>query len=491
MSFFLEHSDFSLIPDPDHPTQWRGVAKTQEGLKSLLALWGAPQEDPGHPLCVFSWSPTQEALDALSTHFPDTTVRPLDEADHPAVWDTQKTQAWLTRPENGTTITLTVPKGTSKTKTEPLYARVDACGNDVILTWREHTLSTKIATEGAHRAAFLWEGHAQLRVPSFLTTFRFSGEDAQRLRDLMCSVFDIIDMKMPSELKKAYFTARNSLPVSAFFFETHPPYLHPLFVRTVRAFFETEAVPTNMPFLTVAQRDHFREIARTYDEETQRAAWSRAYKNRVPDEGMALISPQAAVEKGLTSVFRCKKPMGENVLGWVFSHALKHRNAVFFDEVRCAHVTHKGEKHTLNSVRPKMAEPWSTVYSVWDRAEGLRLWNEGAQKGGAPKSALQNEGVTRWVAGMMACAFPFRCPVSDIAGPFATAALEDPLFLSAVAHVTPQALAPYGYRGQGAFFERLAHSLGEAHPSWQSVYERHLLGALLCPPSRNDTLCAP
>jgi hypothetical protein len=70
--FSLNHSDFSLIPDPDNPTHWRGVAQTQEGIKTLLALWGTPQDDPGHSLCVFSWRPTCDALEALRAHFPAT-----------------------------------------------------------------------------------------------------------------------------------------------------------------------------------------------------------------------------------------------------------------------------------------------------------------------------------------------------------------------------------------------------------------------------------
>jgi hypothetical protein len=120
--FYLDHPDFSLMPPPDEGYHthangvggfnsesnsnggfWRGVAKTQEGIKTLLALWGTPLDDPGHPLCLFSWSPTKEALVALHTHFSDAVATPfLTPTAHRTLWENQKTKAWLSTPDVGT-----------------------------------------------------------------------------------------------------------------------------------------------------------------------------------------------------------------------------------------------------------------------------------------------------------------------------------------------------------------------------------------------------
>jgi hypothetical protein len=77
---YLEHSDFSLIPDPNTPTKWRGVAKNAQGIRALLALEARPLDDPQYPMALFEWFAHPPAVHALQQHAKDAHVRPFLEA---------------------------------------------------------------------------------------------------------------------------------------------------------------------------------------------------------------------------------------------------------------------------------------------------------------------------------------------------------------------------------------------------------------------------
>jgi hypothetical protein len=317
--FYLDHPDFTLIPPLDEgnhkggqtphsnsesnsngglpesksnfqdaTASWLGVAKTQEGITALLALRGTPLDDPEHPLCLFSWEPTQDALEALHAQAKEATFVSLSNPEaHRAQWAAHGNTAWLTRPEHGTVITLAVPKdiiamstltasngaslslpvykGASPTETEPLHVCVNHTGEGSELVFTRHDRKVRIhrnLNEMPHLRSFLWEKGTTLGVPPF-PAFCFSREDAQRLRTVMLSSFDRRALAPPPVFEKAYFAALT----------------HAFFVRNVRAFFENQASMPRAPgtFGTKWLTD-FRAIAKTYDSATQRAAWSWAHK---------------------------------------------------------------------------------------------------------------------------------------------------------------------------------------------------------------------
>jgi hypothetical protein len=297
--YCFHHPDFSLLPNPDDPTTYRGVAKTQEGIKALLAVWGTPKDDPDRPLCVFSWVPTLNAVDALKAHFPDVTIHPLEspsdqapfqkprlrdhlkarfcalwplEARHPkssqetvswealknrgflmssvsleaaqhrALWDAQKDRAWLKAPPKGAVFHYDVLSlGVDLAPREKVTLTVTGNFPPRI----DYEKASFVPTHDSDGGASYWEEGAApcfwLEKGSERFVVVMNEHTAARFR------YDVLSCALPEKegavfgagslLKEAYRSARTRLPGTVLP-DRVPPWCVPHFVRTAQGFFE-------------------------------------------------------------------------------------------------------------------------------------------------------------------------------------------------------------------------------------------------------------
>jgi hypothetical protein len=493
--FYLDHPDFTLIPPrPDvvlarkrdghaNAGAWRGVAKTQEGFYALLALWGTPQDDPDHPLCVFSWQPTPEALEALRPFYTTTQAIPFPhEADHRAQWQAQKNEAWLTPfPAGLYPFDVDVPhKGKGV-----LWAHCPGPNADPVLSLTLEGSTVSRFQEGAfrdlslHDALFAPKTHtASVEVMMFDTDFTprryvpislILADPAAFGAWAKATLPARLLLPWQTTLGQAYATARTGEVKASFFGET-APWARPMFERTVRAFFENTdptVVFDGLRNLPGALFSRFRAIARTYDLDTQRRAWRQTFQHKTTsDDLFVMTAPHLAAEKVIASVFKRKRPLSCVVMWSPLRHALESEDTLFFEGLRNATVTHKGV-HTLAHVREALCrfeEGWKDVYRLWDRFEGFQKWTAQA----SPEEA--HAGLVQYVASLVSMEAPFSKKAT--LSPSMRAAFEDPRFLTALENTS--------------FWTRLENA-PTRHPEWESLLEQRLLQGMTNPRSSSTS----
>jgi hypothetical protein len=434
MSFFLDHPDFSLIPDPCGLWSWRGVAKTRHGLNALLTVWATPKDDPKHPLCVFSWQPTVDALEALHTHFPETHVRPIKGLlEHRAVSEAQNATAWVSAVSTPTQTPFWVHDGHA---------------------WQTHTVCSTpsvfppVFLDGqgqpiAWDALVLWgldsEDHVYLEQGPHAASWCFrTEEDADRFRQAVLACVRTPHHRarcLPLDWRAAYEHQTTR------FWRTTEPWSDPTFDRTVHAFFdETTPTPWGVYQVETARFNRFRAIARTYSISTQRAAWHRAHPDGARGTEAALMGyagPRFLAEKAQEGDAHATRALSE-----ALHEALKKGDDVVFEEVKEA-LLHAPE--------------WKTP--EWDRYWGFRAQDTA-------------EGLLRFEASFLAQNGVFAGPLCKALSPSMVSAFEDRAFL--------EALSP-------TFWEHI-EGTSCRHPEWEALVEKKALMGLLAPPSKTPGL---
>jgi hypothetical protein len=506
--FSLEHSDFSLIPDPDAPTQWRGVAKTQEGIKALLALWATPLDDPGHPLCVFSWQPTPDALSALHTHCPEVVVRPLDPCEHRALWATQNATAafsWPLAPvafsvqregkKNKDTLLGPSSKEILLELSSPFHIKGDI--------WRfKRTPSVRWE---AYYATAATKGHPwflKSRIPDakkrpgkdMETKVTFEHPQEEALFDMMRRTWDDCTQFLSEKGGIAYRYAKKGplvlvLNASEITRNADPetPFFQPLRLRLYRAFFDFESVPLSFFSLSVQDVHRldiplFQAIEKTVSPQAQKTAFLRAHPDQVASwERQPYWAARVWAQK---EALRFESPLAPQKdctnakeLALLFQACLKKDDTFFFDELArvrtdtgatwdaqrgCTTLHERNEPFTH-------VEDWKTVFALWDVQQGLTLWQKNPDgpkaltaldKGAQALRALYTPGRTSWAA-LLNTPLAFQTPLNEALGPRVAKGLEDPAFLSALHRV--------------GFWDLMAAQHCGAHPQWQALHERALL----------------
>jgi hypothetical protein len=486
--FYLEHSDFSILPDPDDPTHWRGVAQTQEGIKTLLALWGTPQDDPEHPLCVFSWSPVPEALVALKTHFPATGVTPfLNATAHRALWDAQKATAWLTCPCPDTPMEMRfdvavhsargVQKGGLWAHWRPQEAPLWALRV-------EDTVPIKV--DLLPGSSFFWptplDNDTLTLVARDVHSVSFEANEAARFRIAVLSRAPLEDIPFPSSLKDAYDDAQAKDLSRRQFKRGTTAWSQPFFERTVRAFFDAEtpdALPQRLENIAVSQYPRLREIAQDYPLDAQRRAWRGAWLTETDMTPLVYALPRVAAEEVIAcalSVRDAKKPAlsCDDVWAWLceafrLCDAFKTESSFFVDEWRHATVSDHGRTYTFEDVRTTLCGPlfaqergWRSVYALLDRHAGLQKAMETHRD---PDE--RHEGRLQLARSFLVDdqkGFEVGFQSDSLWNPLMQRAFEDPAFLT-------------GLESTG-FWETLK-SAPNRHPVWEALLERQMLSGLL------------
>jgi hypothetical protein len=454
MSFFLEHPDFSLVPNPDTPATWRGVAKTQEGIKTLLALWGVPSEDPDHPFCVFSWTPTPCALKALHAHAPETQALPCVSPCAP--WEAQKDRAWLTAPSAPFVFRCPVIAETPWGN-EPGFLDVhgtpglfDNGRAPPLLFWeRPDGARSDCGLFGGTTAVFLWDTEKS-RLMTSQCDFQLSPSSGKALRAAILSCVQDphpTGRWFPTLLGTAYACAGTQAPASDFFSET-APWAQPLFERTVRAFFEREeGASSKSPWrITPAHYREVRAIAQEYDLAQQTAAWGRI---------RGLYSVEACVCSPVAHVHALLGTLGDhdhsndrlnrNPLKKGVHWALMTEDTAFFEAL--ASVSDKdSQPFDVRSLLPEETQ------AQWDRHWGFRARDT-------------SEGLLRFAASLGETAW--KAPMSQSLSPAMRREMNDPAFLGALART--------GFWG-------CLEKASDRHPEWEALLERHLLQTLTAKP---------
>jgi hypothetical protein len=462
--FSLEHPDFSLIPHPDDPTQWRGVAKTQEGIKSLLALWGTPKDDPEHPLCVFSWHPTPNALSALRTHFSDITVRPLDEADHRIVWDTQKTQAWLTPLRETHTFTLSVISQIAPEK------GVQPCKVSVHLNGECEMTLNGVTTPLRSDPFFFWEKDNLFQHQN---TVVIPAKADEVRRAVIAGSAGVHHPERKSgfwghPLEQAYRFAKTGMwphgwtpgHVSSISFDWNAePWAAPFFTHCVHAYMTSENTTLAelegsakeayeaLCFMSAKWHPLFRTVMQSLPIETQKEKW---FENASEFEaGLWFACPRSGIETALDNPRQCSGYEARTA----FQTAVQSDDRFFFDTLKDVFdVFNRRRSEAFSVLDDKDKTPWQDIYRLWSLFEGFREHHTEA-------------GMSRFVGALVDEDRPFQA--SLVLSPSMVRAFEDPAFLKRL--------------DTTVFWKRLEDA-PHRHPTWEALLEQSLLSGLTKPP---------
>jgi hypothetical protein len=470
MSFFLDHRDFSLIPDPRDLTQWRGVAHTFEGVKALLALWGTPQDDPEHPLRVFSWSPTSDALEALHTTYPDVAVRALgDPRTHWARWETQKAPPEPTGPRCFSVIK-TGRTQTNDTLVFPPCAH-EGGGEPPFFFQNEPTVVYSLGSVNP----FFWESASSQQEPIFFkkqdTTDGYLGVNVTLIHPheeaaLRACVFQ----RLAHGLEPKQDPFLGSHDIAQVFLGTREGQLcetlwsqeafcTPMHTRVYRAFFEhPETLRAHPPALNVPV---FRRVAHTYSEAIQREAFLRNIEKRNAEFAYTMafweITPRLAAQTWLDQ--GGASALEKNLSSWhpdcvqaferLFKHLFKKDDRFFFEALDSAR-TPLGDR--WDTPRPLAPHPLQTVFHIVDLYRGFSQW--------------KTDGAQAFVAAVCEGASltgGFQKSRHESLTPPMVAAFDDPEFLKAL--------------DDTVFWTTLEKAVAR-HPEWEALLERHLLQTL-------------
>jgi hypothetical protein len=533
--FYLDHPDFTLIPpldEGDHKegqaphsnsesngggnsnsesnfqdatASWRGVAKTQEGVFALLALWGTPQDDPDHPLSVFSWQPTPKALLALRTHFSTSTVCPLrDPLAHRQLWEAALSTAWLTVPPKDTPLSFQVTDDTGR----PLNRRLILVNRGTFppdVRWSDTGDPPTVTPD-------FWE---PLMKPPFGIQVghdvRIAPDDTDRFVRTVGACRPLGDM---------HFATLEGPSGNAFFLDYRlartgevfctldgwwdlPPWHEPLFERTARAFFErpgTVRVGTLPPesgllsqrpyalaadtlkgFTALLKRA--RAIANEYSLSVQEKAFEQAFLND-PAGHYALIHPQKGVECLLKRESGAPIPLHGlySRLENAFTMALHDDDRAFFEAVSHAHI---------QGASPDDAPVWAQDRLEWGRKRD-RADPQGEGVAGTAWSAMAclfdramgffqkdtHEGIASFARSFEGASQKdvFAAPRWASLSPGMIDAFEDPAFM--------RALEDTGFWGT-------LEKAPKRHPEWEALLERWALSALGRPCDLSFTSSSP
>jgi hypothetical protein len=471
--FSLEHSDFSLVSNPDHPDPWRGVAHTQEGIKTLLALWGVPQNDPSHPLCVFSWSPCPEALDALKTHCPDACVRAFENRrSHQDAWDTQKKNAWLIRSENPEPLGFPCQcVDAHSTHTGSLWVSPAPDGGfPPRIEWvspKGRQPLTVFKKKDPHRfvspaAVFFWE-------PDTLSSLGTQGKTpmrfmfatpalAQRFRQTVLSwatLDTLLAVFGASWIGEAYCYPPTPR-VSRDFVSTDAPWGVPTQIARMKAFFTRRVRAQNPMNVPESQWSLFRAQAQAFSVRAQKNAWKTELDGFPASVLPWKVSPQACTEHLMAWLMTPGRPSddfdvrlrvrlgGEKAV----RSALREGDAFLLDAVNCA-----------RSAAPERDFLWETplktMGALVDRHAGFVQWAHATQKTEA------QDGVARWARTWAPT--DMAGAVEDETSPDMRSALENPAFLAAL---------------ENTGFWDTVESAPKRHPTWEAMWERQMLSGI-------------
>jgi hypothetical protein len=469
---YFDHPDFSILTDPEAPSHWRGVAKTQKGIKALLALWGSPLDDPGHPLCLFSWQPTSEALAALNTAFSDAVAIPfLNTTEHRTVWDAQKSTAWLSKTDAPATMTVDVidtgPPAPMKAvprvwpleaPTFPLTVKMDDTAYRCEGPRNEWRVDTYYSAKG-----FLWGDH-EGEYGLFSRQFRIPDpEKAKALRKALMSSGAPHCLLENTLLGCAYFGAKEGFkhwpPVSlrtAYmdfrFNDRLEPWEVPLFVQAVRAFVDAPETPV--------LRDAFRVFSPYWA-----SLFNRTLSDCAPEALDALCYADVSEEVHVALWEVCPLSVLRAALDEGFfvneEHALGVIEASFFSDDRVFLSRLRDVDWERGRGRLDQTTEGGALYRLWDRFEGFEARDT-------------PDGLERFASSFVK--EDFERPFLEMGPPRVKAFLEDPTFWEGVKTTD--------------FWERLSCT-PDAHPQWQAVHERFLLSDLLMTPkARGSCLSA-
>jgi hypothetical protein len=474
MSFFLEHSDFSILPDPKDPTQWRGVAKNKKGIEALLALWGTPLDDPVYPLCVFSWQPTPAALAALKAHFPDTKAyhAPFTSQYH-ETWLLQKDGAWLTWPSKPPSFSV---QREGKKNKDTLVCVDGFSHHDGGAIWTfKRTPTARLNAFNRMHHNLTGEGWRLESPEAKRVTITFHCEQEEDAFKGLVETWRSICGVQNGPLGNAYASAKHAkdglwVISREDAYAGDSPTFAPMNERLFRAFFEQRvSFPlfsddrTDFP-ITVRSLSLFRAVAHTYPIETQKAAFLRELNARefIPHREKDLdilfwcVSPRAAAEQWADNKghYDCSLMYDTalNALHRTIRQCFLEEDAFFFDELARA-TTSQGV--AWDAVRPPHDEPeWAAIFRVWDIQQGFSQWQN------APLSDEGAQGLRRCV---FALCEETQQPMSSVLSPTMRAAFDDPAFLAA--------LDDTGFWGA-------LEKASTRHPEWEALLERHLLQTL-------------
>jgi hypothetical protein len=465
--FYLEHPDFSLIPDPDDPTQWRGVAKTRQGLLMLPSLWSRPQPDPDHPLCVFSWQPTPTAQSALVRHAPTACAVPLvSQEAHRTVWEAQRATAVLRTPTEAVCVPCCI-EGRED------VLRIAPCGQKSVLESRpEDTLYWALAedpealwNDPVHRpwTQNVWVPWAQeMWDHSEQQTLEMAPEAAERVRQHVLasgavwqdSAFETTKTHQASLMWAFGLTDQQVHPFTAL------PFQEPQVAAGLCAFFEGRS--PECLYAPEAQHAPFlRSLVAAIPLETQIASLRAAFQTKnIPtwlDSGVWSVAPRAAAQVCLEQVVLSKQrtPLKRGDLDEWVTEAMREGDTGFFDEVAKATVTpKKGPPLTffspeVRSCLEALTDRWKVFFRTADRTLGFSQRDT-------------PEGLARFAHTFDEKTFAQPLRALGLSPPMMQA-LEDPAFL--------KALAPTGF---GQALQRAP----QRHPQWEAVLERLLLTTL-------------
>jgi hypothetical protein len=438
MSLLVDHPDFSLVFTPGTPRTGQGVAKTQEGVKALLALWGIPKDDPDHPLCVFSWTPTPDALAALSTHFPKARVCQLAPLDPLRNTRTHAKTAWLTAPTLPSEPRFKVTHETGET-CELCVEVTPGVFPPVMHLIRPDRLPVPL--EGvmgfSHtNTAFFWDRHTMLRSSSGV--LRFS-------EDVACAFCtQVLSLAPPGHaalfsghaLEDAYESAKTHTPCSAFtqafWLGRDEAWAHPLLQRNMHAFFSSDTPPRGVDHVPDSQFLRFRAVASHYSEAQQRDAWERTlrepwadYKKPVILMMMLRTSPKVGAEHLLTAALkRSKDALAQaGVVETVLKKAVCENDTGLLEalsRVRCAPSRTVLTFFSAVDRLCKKDTQWHSVACLW-------AYHEGFQQKDSP------EGVASFSHAL--CAYTpsvFKEPLSAFLSPSMREALHESNFVKAL-----------------------------------------------------------
>jgi hypothetical protein len=443
-NLFLDHPDFSLIPNPENPAVFRGVAHTYEGINALVALWGVPLDDPDHRLCVFSWSPTPDALGVLKTHFPETRLCPLwDRTEHHTRWEAQKGRAWLTSPATPSRLDIEVTDVQQKAATSlTVFFEED----DVTWNQKECPLQRLSVWGNPDCDAFLWGS------PLFQGRFRLEETELTPvLRHTLWSCVSPEWIFRDGPFLKAYRSAQTGdLPVVSFR-EVVQVWATPLFVRTVRDFLQhlKGAFPTPSsiyPLRGMSPVWHplFRQAMCALPRSDLETIWKTGrLKGFLEDDEIAMACPAEWFSEALHH----GRLSDKKAALLTFKTALQSDDTFFFDRLRDVNVA--SGRGLLDQTEEGVA-----LYRLWDRVEGF-------------ETRGTMEGVARFAASFSEGDFSKAMTGGHTMSVRMSEAFEDAAFLTAL--------------GKTPFWTTLEKA-PRRHPEWEALLEKRLLHALWSPP---------
>jgi hypothetical protein len=449
--FCLVHADFSLVPHPDDPTQWRGVAHTPQGLPLLLSF-GATQACSDSPIDLFTWSPSLCPPSVLVRHAPNTHVVPLTSSDqHARVWATQDRLRWPPLPE-----WLVWPCTCTDFSEGVSFSEGYVLNTRRMESHRESEPDRPLTLYQGDPPCTVSDLWAQTGGPLPLQTFdeqaltvTLDADAAQAFRYACLQHLTVTEGDWDWLL--GVETARSALQgTTSWAFEPDPhPAWTPLALRNMQAFFDSDTPPLGVHTVPPEQWPLFYEVAQKHSPCVQRQAFARAM-----DRGevawsdpvvWAVVPQHAAHWAGLAVLNGAPFPSeGLEGVARVFHERMVRDDRAFFEAV-----AHSGPA-------------WSAVLAAWEttsegRAVG-RAWDR--HWSGVLEDPL------RWVRSLEGDEGVFLQPIRQSTGAGVRSALNAPAFWEGLV----------GHAQTARFWANVKSP--RAHPEWMALWERKLLETL-------------